>query len=178
MQARPFASSGTSAMMSAEKSASKHQQRSGGLPVERAISIAQKLGSWQIGQLLGLRVCISKGFQLSCLSSNFYFNIHHIRSNGTRLNGLYQRMLVRLHNRSTFCVGENRASYRAICVRPLTCTRTLAWNVCMPVFSPAQPMTQVVGFFSERRYSREQELCCLRHPWDYWHATWIQPHAF
>jgi hypothetical protein len=112
MQARPFASSGTSAMMSAEKSASKHQQRSGWLPVERAISIAQKLGSWQIGQLLGFRVFISKGFQLAFLSSNIQFNIHHIRSNGTRLNGLHHRILVGLHNRSTSCVGGNRGNYR------------------------------------------------------------------
>lgn len=50
----PFASAGTRSMISAEKSASKHQQRSGLFPVDREISIAQEFGSWQMGQQLGL----------------------------------------------------------------------------------------------------------------------------
>jgi len=58
-------------MTLAEKSASKHQQRSGLLPVERAISIEQELGSWQIGQQLGLSVFILKKLT-ACV---FVFNL-------------------------------------------------------------------------------------------------------
>jgi hypothetical protein len=53
MQALPFAESGTCSITAGENTASMHQQRSGILPVTLAISIAQTLGLWQIGQRVG-----------------------------------------------------------------------------------------------------------------------------
>ncbi len=53
MQALPLAESGTCSIKTGENTASMHQQRSGVLPVTLAISIAQTLGSWQIGQRVG-----------------------------------------------------------------------------------------------------------------------------
>lgn len=60
-QARPLAFSGIRVSRSAEKTASKHQQRSGVLPVVRATSMAQALGSWQIGQRATFKVFILSG---------------------------------------------------------------------------------------------------------------------
>jgi hypothetical protein len=53
MQALPFAESGTCSIKAGENTASMHQHRSGILPVTLAISIAQTLGAWQIGQRVG-----------------------------------------------------------------------------------------------------------------------------
>jgi hypothetical protein len=53
MQALPFAELGTCSIKTGENTASIHQQYSGILPVTLAVSIAQTLGSWQIGQRVG-----------------------------------------------------------------------------------------------------------------------------
>jgi hypothetical protein len=60
MQALPLAESGTCSIRAGENTASMHQQRSGVLPVTLAISIAQTLGSWQIGQRVGSTFSIGK----------------------------------------------------------------------------------------------------------------------
>jgi hypothetical protein len=53
MQALPLAESGTCSITAGENTASTHQQTSAILPVALAISIAQTLGAWQIGQRVG-----------------------------------------------------------------------------------------------------------------------------
>jgi hypothetical protein len=53
MQALPLAESGTCSITADENTASTHQHRSAILPVTLAISIAQTLGLWQIGQRVG-----------------------------------------------------------------------------------------------------------------------------
>jgi hypothetical protein len=62
-QARPLDSSGTNAKTSEENTASKHQQCSALLPVKRAISMAQALGSLQMGQSVGSTLNMYKYFQ-------------------------------------------------------------------------------------------------------------------
>ena len=53
MQALPLAASGTCPITTGVKTASMHQQRSGLLPVALAFSMAQTLGSPQMGQRVG-----------------------------------------------------------------------------------------------------------------------------
>jgi len=60
MQALPLAESGTCSITAGENTASMHQHRSGVLPVTLAISIAQALGFWQIGQRVGSTFSIGK----------------------------------------------------------------------------------------------------------------------
>ena len=59
MQAFPLAASGTWSITAGVNTASMHQQRSGLVPVALAFSMAQILGSWQIGQRVGSIVLIS-----------------------------------------------------------------------------------------------------------------------
>lgn len=72
MQALPFAESGTCSITAGENTASMHQQRSGVLPVALAISIAQTLGSWQIGQRVGSTFSIGNT-KVDIVNMDFHF---------------------------------------------------------------------------------------------------------